>query len=402
MTSEPLRLGVVGLGRAFVLMLPAFRADRRVRLVAAAAPRAESRAVFEATFGGRGYARVEDLCADAQVEAVYVATPHQLHCEHVLAAARAGKHVLVDKPLAVSLDDAVTMVQACREAGVQLIVGPSHSFDAPVAQARALVESGALGSVRMIHAFNYTDFLYRPRRAEELRTEEGGGVIFSQGVHQIDIVRLIGGGLARKVVAMTGTWDPARPTEGAYSALLSFDNGCFASLTYSGYAHFDSDEWMGWIGELGNPKDPQAYGAARRALQKVASPEEEAALKKARTFGAGDMPKPATDHEHFGPIIVSCERGDIRLTPQGLHVYGDTDKRFDPAPQLRHPRAEVIDAMVDALRGEIVPAQTGAWGLASLEVCHAILQSAETEMPVHLKHQMAVEQRTRDERRWAI
>lgn len=389
MTSDPLRLGVVGLGRAFVLMLPAFRSDPRVRLAAAAAPRAGSRAAFEVEFGAPAYANVEDLCADDTVEAVYIATPHQLHCEHVLLAAKAGKHVLVDKPLAVSLKDAVTMVEACREAGVHLIVGPSHSFDAPVAQARELVESGALGRVRMIQAFNYTDFLYRPRRPEELRTQEGGGVIFSQGVHQIDIVRLIAGGMGREVTAMTGIWDPARPTEGAYSALVSFASGCFASLTYSGYAHFDSDEWMGWVGELGSPKDPQAFGAARRALRKVASSAEESALKSARTFGAGDMPTPATEHEHFGPIIVCCERGDIRLTPQGLHVYGDTERRFHPAPPLRHPRAEVIDALVGTLRGEMLPAQTGAWGLASLEVCHAILESAETGRPARLMHQTA-------------
>lgn len=389
MTSEPVRLGVVGLGRAFVLMLPAFRADRRIRLVAAAAPREASRAAFEVEFGGRTYQSVEALCADPDVEAVYIGTPHQLHYEHVLAAAKAGKHVLVDKPLAVSLEDAVTMVEACRTAGVHLIVGPSHSFDAPVAEARALISSGALGSVRMVQAFNYTDFLYRPRRPEELRTQDGGGVIFSQGVHQIDIVRLLGGGLAREVMAMTGAWDPARPTEGAYSALVSFANGCFASLTYSGYAHFDSDEWMGWIGELGNPKNPEAYGAARLALRKAATPEEETALKSARTFGSGDMPKPATHHEHFGPIIVCCERGDIRLTPEGVHVYGDTERQFRPAPQLRHPRAEVIDALVGALRDGATPPQNGAWGLASLEVCHAILHSAETQQPTRLKYQTA-------------
>ncbi len=56
----------------------------------------------------------------------------------------------------------------------------------------------------MIQAFNYTDFLYRPRRPEELRTEEGGGVIFSQGVHQIDIVRLLAGDSARDVIGYDG------------------------------------------------------------------------------------------------------------------------------------------------------------------------------------------------------
>lgn len=393
MTSDvpPIGVGVIGLGRGFVLMLPAFRGDPRVRLVAACAPREESRAAFRAEFGGNAYSDVESLCADPAVEIVYVATPHQMHCEHVIKAAEAGKHVLVDKPITITHEDGARMVEACRKADVQLIVGPSHSFDAPVALARQLIESGDHGDVRMIHAFNYTDFLYRPRRPEELQTEMGGGVLFSQGIHQIDVVRLLAGGMADTVFAMTGKWDRERPTEGAYSALVSFAGGAFASLSYSGYAHFDSDEWMGWTGELGNEKDPNAYGDARRKLKSVSSAEEEIKLKSARTYGSGDMPQPASRYEHFGPIIVSCDRADLRLAPDGVHVYGDTEREFVPAPPFSYPRREVIDALVDTARNGAPPPQTGAWGLASLEICLAILKAADGGMPVVLQHQTGLE-----------
>src|SRR5205823_7610551 len=104
----------------------------------------------------------------------------------------------------------------------------------------------------------------RPRRPEELVTASGGGVVLSQGAHQVDIVRLLGGGRVATVRAVTGAWDAQRPTEGAYAALLCFDGGVFASLTYSGYAHFDADEFCGGIGELGAAKEPASYGAARR------------------------------------------------------------------------------------------------------------------------------------------
>ena len=164
MTSDPVRLGVAGLGRAFMLMVPTFDADSRVKLTAAAAPREESRNAFEKEYGGTGYAAIEDLCADPSVEAIYIATPHQMHVDHVLAAARAGKHILVEKPLAISMEDADKMVAAVREAGVHMIVGPSHSFDPPVDLAAQLIESGEFGQLRMIQALNYTDFLYRPRR----------------------------------------------------------------------------------------------------------------------------------------------------------------------------------------------------------------------------------------------
>lgn len=393
MTSDPVRLGVAGLGRAFMLMVPTFQRDPRIRLVAAAAPRAESRAAFEAEFGGRGHPSVEALAADPEVEAIYVATPHQMHAEHVCAALDGGKHVLVDKPLSVSMDDADRMVEAAERAGRHLIVGPSHSFDAPVALARRLIEGGTHGAVRMVQALNYTDFLYRPRRPEELRTEEGGGVLFSQGVHQIDIVRLLCGGLARQVQAMTGAWDPERATEGAYSALVSFEGGAFATLTYSGYAHFDSDVWMDGVGELGAPKSPDGYGGARRALAGL-DPEAEARLKTTRTFGQGAAPAEARHHEHFGPVIALCDRADLRLTPDGVEVSGDTERRFEAAPRGDVPRVEVVDALVGAVRDGRAPVQSGAWGRASLELCHAILEAARTGAPVTLTRQCNTEGRT--------
>jgi phthalate 4,5-cis-dihydrodiol dehydrogenase len=192
MTARRIRLGIAGLGRAFTLMLPTLSADPRVELVAAADPRAEARERFVQDFGAKGYETVGELCADPEVEAVYVATPHQHHAEHAIAAASRGKHVLVEKPMALSLEEAGAMIEAARKARVFLMVGHSHSFDAPIRRAREIIASGDVGAVRMITALNFTDFLYRPRRPEELDTQRGGGVIFSQAAHQVDIVRLLG------------------------------------------------------------------------------------------------------------------------------------------------------------------------------------------------------------------
>jgi hypothetical protein len=85
----------------------------------------------------------------------------------------------------------------------------------------------------------------------------------------VDLVRLLGGGLVRSVTAHTGNWDAERPTEGAYSALLSFEGGAFASMSYSGYGHFDSDAWMDGINEMGFAKPPGTHGAARARLRGV-------------------------------------------------------------------------------------------------------------------------------------
>ena len=142
----------------------------------------------------------------------------------------------------------------------------------------------------MITASNFTDFMYRPRRPEELVTAEGGGVIFSQGAHQVDIVRLLGGGCVRSIRAYTGNWDRDRMTEGAYAALLEFEDRSLRVAVYSGYGHFDSDEFSGWIGEMGLPKDRGRYGAVRKALGDLTAAQE-AALKAARNYGGARLQK---------------------------------------------------------------------------------------------------------------
>lgn len=389
---EPIRIGVLGLGRAFTLMLPTWRDDPRVRLVAAFDPRPKARAAFAQHFGGTAHDCAQGLCADPAVQWVYVATPHQLHAEHVCLAAQSGKHVLVEKPMALSLDETDRMIDACQRAGTHLMVGHSHSFDAPVLLARQLIDSGRYGAVRMIHAMQYTDFLYRPRRPEELDTEQGGGVIFSQAAHQVDVVRLLGGGRVARVRAMTGRWDPSRPTEGAYSALLAFETGAFASLTYNGYGHYDSDVLMDGMGELGQVKDPTAHTQTRARHASMRDELAEATAKAERNFGGQNWQPPAVQtpqaSQHFGPTIVSCERADLRLTPWGVQVIDASGIHHVAATLPAVARGEVIDELWATDRQASPPLHSGAWSRATLEVCLALLQSQRDGADVLLTRQV--------------
>ena len=390
-TGRTLKLGVIGLGRAFTLMLPTFTGDKRVQLCAAADPRAEARALFTSQFGP-AYETVDQLCADPDIEAIYVSSPHQMHAAHVQAAASAGKHVLVEKPMAITIEQCDSMINAAHDAGTHLIVGHSHSFDGPILRLRELIRRGTFGAVRMITACNFTDYLYRPRRPEELVTEEGGGVVFGQAAHQIDMVRLIGGGMVSAVSAATGSWDPARPTEGAYSALLNFETGAFASVTYSGYGHFDTDELMGGIDEMGQQKDAGRYGSARKALRSTDDSAVEAALKAARNYGGAaykaPVPKPGLQHQHFGFVVASCEKADLRPLPSGVMIYADETQRLDPLAPPPLPRNEVIDELYDAVVNGKPPLHSGEWARATLEVCLAMLRSAKDRAPVTLRHQV--------------
>lgn len=391
-SPRKLRLGVSGLGRAFTLMLPTFLQDSRIELVAACDPREDARQQFARDFDAPVYAGINELAENSRVEAVYIASPHQYHAAQTCTVADRGKHVLVEKPMALSMAECDLMIEACRRNGVHLIVGHCHSFDTPYLETRRLIETGELGRVKMIQAMNFTDFLYRPRRAEELVTQAGGGVVFSQAAHQVDVVRLLAGSRATRIRSILGSWDPQRPTEGAYTAMMWFEDGAFASLTYSGYGHFDSDEWCGWIGEMGGDKNPENYGAARRKLAASVSPQEEAQLKVAGTYGGplyqppqvGAGNAPPRLHQHFGPVIVSCEGGDLRPLPDAVWVYADARQERRELPPATVPRFEVMDELYDAAVFGKRPLHDGAWAKATLEVCLAMLTSSREGRDVQL------------------
>lgn len=380
---DPVRVGVVGLGRGFSLTAPSALESMLVEFVAAAAPRDESQKAFQSVFQGRAYSSYDQLLSDPSVEAIHVATPHQLHAEMTVAAAEAGKHVLVEKPITISLADAERMISACETNQVTLIVGPAHSFDAQVLTARQMIDSERFGKVLAINTFNYTDFMYRPRRDEELRTVDGGGVLFSQGAHQFDIVRLLAGAPVSEVYASTGRWDRDRDTEISYQTMIRFANGAVAQCTYSGFARFDSDELMGWVSETGYVKDPQNYGSSRKALVNLTRDQERSA-KRSRTFGASELKTAASKNEHFGPLIIQCEHADLKVEPQEISVYTDFEKEVVPVPSVNNPREPVFKALYDAIRLGAHPVQSGRWCLGTLEICHAVLESAARGKPIHL------------------
>jgi len=368
---ERIGLGVIGLGRGFMLTLPALTGDARIALVAAVDPRAEAREAFMHQFDAPAFPTLATMLGAPDVDAVYIASPHEHHAAQAIAALKAGKHVLVEKPMAVTVADCAAMAEAARRFDRVLVVGPSHGFDAQVRAAADLIASGDYGALRQILTFNFTDFVYRPRRPEELDAARGGGVVFSQGAHQIDVVRRLAGAPIRTVRAVAGNWDSARGGDGAYAALLTFEGGAAASLSYSGYAHYDSDELTGWIGELGRAKEPDAHAKARHMLA-----TDEAAAKLARTYGNAASPPPAPHHEHFGFVLASCERADIRLTPTGLALYTDDAHEWRPLDPPAVPRQAVLDEFVDAIRGTRAPVHDGRWGLETMAACAALIESS--------------------------
>jgi phthalate 4,5-cis-dihydrodiol dehydrogenase len=387
-----LRLGMAGLGVASTQILPPTSRLPYVKVTAAADTRAAALDKFRAAYGGEAFNSVEAMCDSPNVDAVYIATPNELHARHVIAAAERGKHVIVEKPMALSIDECDAMNEAAEKHRVKLLCGHTHSFDPPIRKIREIVKSGELGKLCMIHSWNYNEFMYRPRMRHELATSRG--VVLNQGPHHVDIARLIGGGMVRSVRAMTGIWDKTRAHEGSYTCYLEFEDGTPATLVYSGYGFFDTAELFGWVGEGGQYREPETNLKVRRQLRQVGSAEEEEKLKEGMRFGgqregeyshvwSGERKQP-----FFGFALVSCERGDIRQTPDGLFIYGETDKQEIPLDAGRRGREAELEELYNAVVHNRPVFHDGRWGTATLEVCLAMLESARERKEIFLSHQV--------------
>jgi phthalate 4,5-cis-dihydrodiol dehydrogenase len=396
--GKVLRIGVAGLGvgASNALGEPAgMRGHPHVRLVAGADPRPAARDRFAQEFSGETFADVEELCAKGNVDAVYILTPSRLHAAHAILAAEHGKQIILDKPMGLSLEECDAVLAAVARAGVRLLVGHSQSLDSGIVKMTEIVRGGELGRPVMIESSFYSEWLYRPRSADELEPGTGeGSLVMRQGPVQVDIVRMLGGGQARSVRAMTSVRDPARPVEGSYAAYLEFEDGTPATLTFNAYAHFNSAE-LTWGYGLGGHRVAQDAGVqARRQIKGFARPEDEWAYKDATRYGGakarGIARAGESAHQFFGFTLVSCERGAIRQTPTGLRIYGDDAVRDVEVPAEHYTRVE-LDVLYRAwANDEPLAYNDGLWGRATTEVCLGILQSARERQEIRLTRQVAL------------
>lgn len=380
--QEPLRLGIAGLGLAGAFMIRAAAVHPRIRLCAGMDPLPRPRQAFARRFDAKSYADFSDLCCDPSIEAIYIASPHQFHAVQAVEALEHRKHVLVEKPLALTLADCDAVIAAAERTGMTLIVGHTHAFDPNVRKMQHIIECGELGRLGMILTLNYNDFLLRPHRADEFDVAKGGGIAFNQLAHQIEIVRLLGGNV-RAVRASMGALDSARAAPGHCTVFLDLQSGAAASITFSGYDFFDSDERHYWIAEGGAAKRPNRHGSARSAfLGRNCDRQAHEDLG----FGGRALPNEQPYLPHFGLIIATCEGGDIRLSPNGVLVHGRTGTREIAVPRGvgRPGQGDALDSLWEAVRNGSPSFHDARWGRDTIEVIHAVLESSKARREVML------------------
>jgi predicted dehydrogenase len=193
---------------------------------------AHARALAEKHGATQAYDQVEDLLASPEVDAVYISTPVDLHRDHVIQAAKAGKHVFVEKPMAASVSECRQMIQACRDAGVHLGVAYMMRYRAQCQVARKYIQSGKLGELVMGRAQN-TFWYPGDEQAWRQQPERSlGGVLYDVGSHAVDTLRFLMG----EVVAVQGFTDSSHfdyEVEDTALGLLKFHSGAVGIIDCS-------------------------------------------------------------------------------------------------------------------------------------------------------------------------
>ncbi len=442
-----LRFGVIGIGNAGGGVLRAMRETPNIQAVAAADLRPQGLEAFQRDFGGAAYTDPEQLCRDPNVDAVWIATPNHLHCPHAILAAEHGKHIVVEKPMALSLDEAARMVHAAERNNVKLLSGHTRAFDPPVQTMWRIIRSGEVGPIRAMNVMSFTDWMLRPRMPEEVDSNRGGGVAFRQAPHQIDSLRFLGGGLVRSVRGSVGAWMPGRmQAPGYYAAYLEFENGAPATIAYNAYGYFLAAELLPWEMQPGaNAADrarirnainagqwnqeqakeqmriasmqglPTASPTLPTQNQEPAAPEpplqEPPPTNSAPNKAASSSPQPPLQEpppahsppskaayppprspfqSDLGLLIVTCERGLLRQSPHGIYVYNDNGLREEPLPAERNQGdPTLLEAYNGIVNGHPI-FHDGLWGMATLEVQLAMMQSARERREILLERQIPV------------
>ncbi|MBS7609456.1 Gfo/Idh/MocA family oxidoreductase, partial [Candidatus Bathyarchaeota archaeon] len=197
--------------------------------------------VLAQKFGAKYYLSLEKMLSQPNIDATVICTPHAFHAEQCVLAAEAGKHVLVEKPMATSLEDCDRMIEACRRSNVKLMVAHSHRFWPGNVKAKQLIEKGEVG--RLLTAYDsVVGGGFGPVGSRDpkdrfswmqSRKLGGGGAVMFNGSHIIDRLRWWIGSEVKKVLAKVGNEVYGSEVEEYGSAFLLFENGVSATMTVS-------------------------------------------------------------------------------------------------------------------------------------------------------------------------
>ena len=226
--SNPLRIGILGAARIAAAFVAGARMSTQAEIVAVASREAAKAATFARTHGIPRAVSYEQLLADRDIDAVYIPLPNSLHAQWSIAAARAGKHVLCEKPLALSEVEALEIFAAADAAGVVVLEAFPYLFQPEMLRIEQLVSSGAIGEIRSVFAA----FGFSLTNPEDIRWEAklGGGALLDTGCYAVSFVRQIVGRRPSRISA-AARWQG--DVDQTLAATLEFDSDAIGQVSCS-------------------------------------------------------------------------------------------------------------------------------------------------------------------------
>lgn len=323
-----LGLCVLGCG-SFARIFAESLSDARDQVELYFASRDYARAqAYSAELGGEGaFGSYVEAVSDPRVEAVYICTPHDLHLEHARLAAAAKKHILVEKPLARTLQEGRAIIAAAADAGVTLMVAENYRFLAPVQAAKQIIDSGSLGQVRLIQL--HEEHHFEPGSWRNDRERNGGGGFIDGGIHKTSVLTYLTGRPAQvyAVQVLPGTL-----------GLEAEDGMVLTTRSAEGVVGIVNHTWS-----IGKP------------------------VQRPRVSVTGTL---GNLNFELGRPWLKIEYGDTQETRQF-----DDDHRGIMAMVLEFRRSIFDDS---------APAMTGEEGLNDLDLVLKVYESAESGLPVDL------------------
>ncbi|MGV1940997.1 Gfo/Idh/MocA family protein [Agrobacterium sp. 22-211-1] len=240
-----LKVGIIGAGHFGAAHADALRSVPNVELVAACRNDAEGLKGFIDQYGGKPYLDYRDLLSDPNVEAVVVALPHHLHTHVAIACAEAGKHIMIEKPIAPTVAECREILAATRKAGVTIMPGHTMRFSLPFVAAKKIIDSGELGAMRYGSSRMIKLWMEENRRDWHLDPATGGGMLFTAGIHALDRLLALAGRRATHISAITSTTFHQQKADDAALLLVRFGDsaaGQVASIGYTNGAFISGDE----------------------------------------------------------------------------------------------------------------------------------------------------------------
>jgi predicted dehydrogenase len=246
-----LGVGILGAGFFGAVHARAIGATQGARLVAVCAEEAELAQSFAAEHGGKPYSDWRRLLDDRAVEAVLIATPHHLHCEMALAAAAAGKHLLIEKPMARTAAECAAIIAAAERHGVKLMIGHILHFSLPGLVARRIIDGGEIGRPVVGSSALLKLWMESNRRGWHLDPATGGGMLMTAGIHSLDLLIWLMGGSVAALSAAAGALFHDQAADDSSMMLLRFADGRFGQVASVGYRDGAATYGMDLICERG-------------------------------------------------------------------------------------------------------------------------------------------------------